>query len=399
MSIQIQVRNKVAVNLTPEKVIVCGNSGYELEFLFDEEWASETVKTARFVYRKGGQNYYDEVVFSGNTVNAPVLSGINSVLVGVYAGDLITTTPAVVECDKSILCGSGTHKDPTPDVYNQLVELINKGGATDEKIKSSVTEYLDTHPVSGLSSVAAGLLIEILRNGVFSSDQSANITALAEALVVTEEDPDEPVVPDDPEIPEVTLSSISATYSGGDVPVDTAVTDLTGIVVTAWYSDGSTATVTGYTLSGTIAEGSNTITVSYGGKTTTFTVTGVAESGGEAEGEAVEMESVNHSVCNTMYTDDGATTTKNYTGPTIASTEVFEQDTTVHINFTGGGGYFCIKVGCFDEEAATAYYVFSSGDTVTPYETTYTVKAGYKLIIKTYSAAVLYDTLTVTEVA
>lgn len=130
MSIQIQVRNKVAVNLTPEEVIVCGNSGYVVEFLFDDEWASEAVKTARFVYRRGGQNYFDDVVFSGTTVNAPVLSNINYVLVGVYEGDLITTTPAVVECEKSILCGSGKHEDPTPDVYNQLIELINSGGGT-----------------------------------------------------------------------------------------------------------------------------------------------------------------------------------------------------------------------------------------------------------------------------
>lgn len=78
--------------------------------------------------------------------------------------------------------------------------------------------------------------------------------------------------------PDVTLSSISATYSGGSVPVGTAVSDLTDITVTAHYSDGISETVTGYTLSGTIAEGSNTITVSYGGMTTTFTVTGVAES-------------------------------------------------------------------------------------------------------------------------
>lgn len=72
------------------------------------------------------------------------------------------------------------------------------------------------------------------------------------------------------------LTSISTTYSGGDVVAGTAVTALNGIVVTAHYFDGSTATVTGYTLSGTIAEGSNTITVSYGGMTTTFTVTGVS---------------------------------------------------------------------------------------------------------------------------
>ena len=74
----------------------------------------------------------------------------------------------------------------------------------------------------------------------------------------------------------VTLSSISATYIGGDVAVGTALSDLTGIVVTAQYSDGSTATVTGYTLSGEIAEGSNTITVTYQDKTATFTVAGTA---------------------------------------------------------------------------------------------------------------------------
>lgn len=88
--------------------------------------------------------------------------------------------------------------------------------------------------------------------------------------------------PDTPVIPEKTLTSISATYTGGAVPVGTAVSALTGIVVTAHYSDGSAATVTGYTLSGSIVEGSNTVTVTYGGKTVTVTVVGVAESTGDA---------------------------------------------------------------------------------------------------------------------
>ena len=60
--------------------------------------------------------------------------------------------------------------------------------------------------------------------------------------------------------------------------VGTSLDSLTGITVTGTYSDGSTANITGYTLSGTIAEGSNTITVSYGELTTTFTVTGIVES-------------------------------------------------------------------------------------------------------------------------
>lgn len=77
---------------------------------------------------------------------------------------------------------------------------------------------------------------------------------------------------------EVALSRISVTYTGGDVAIGTALSDLTGIAVTAYYANGVTKPVTDYTLSGTIAEGSNIITVSYGGKTATFTVTGVAES-------------------------------------------------------------------------------------------------------------------------
>ena len=76
-----------------------------------------------------------------------------------------------------------------------------------------------------------------------------------------------------PAIP--TLSSISATYAGGNVPIGTELTALTGITVTATYSDGTKSVVTGYNLSGTIAEGTNTITVTYEDKTTTFTVTGV----------------------------------------------------------------------------------------------------------------------------
>lgn len=89
--------------------------------------------------------------------------------------------------------------------------------------------------------------------------------------------------PDVPDEPEKTLTNISATYTGGDVTVGIALTDLTGITVKATYSDGSTANVTGYTLSGTIAEGSNTITVSYGGKTTIFTVTGIVGGGDEPD--------------------------------------------------------------------------------------------------------------------
>lgn len=76
------------------------------------------------------------------------------------------------------------------------------------------------------------------------------------------------------ETPEKILISISAVYSGGPVPAGTALDELVGVVVTAHYGDGSSAAVTDYTLSGVIAEGSNTIVASYGGMTATFEVVG-----------------------------------------------------------------------------------------------------------------------------
>lgn len=77
------------------------------------------------------------------------------------------------------------------------------------------------------------------------------------------------------------LSSITAVFTqGANVIYDTDTLDdlKQYLVVTAHYSDNSTATVTTYTLSGTLAVGTDTITVSYRGKTTTFTVTVISYS-------------------------------------------------------------------------------------------------------------------------
>lgn len=74
------------------------------------------------------------------------------------------------------------------------------------------------------------------------------------------------------------LVSISAVFTQGQTVVyDTDSLDSlkSMLVVTATYSGDATATVPSgsYTLSGTLTAGTSTITVSYGGKTDTFTVT------------------------------------------------------------------------------------------------------------------------------
>lgn len=185
--------------------------------------------------------------------NTAIYSGI-SVSSGIYNGE------AVVEEYADIL-----------EQWRQ--ELIDTGGVTDDRIKAAVESYLAENPVKGgLTDTEKTLILTLFKNAAYiSADMGAVLTQL-ETLWADTGSSD-----DSGGDTEATLSSISATYTGGDVAVGTAVSDLTGIVVTATYSDGSTQAVTGYTLSGTIAEGSNTILVIYGGKTTTFTVNGIVE--------------------------------------------------------------------------------------------------------------------------
>lgn len=75
--------------------------------------------------------------------------------------------------------------------------------------------------------------------------------------------------------PPVELDYITAAYTQSGTVYDTDTLDSlkADLVVTAFYDDGTSEPVTAYTLSGTLEVGTSTITVSYGGKTTIFTVT------------------------------------------------------------------------------------------------------------------------------
>jgi YD repeat-containing protein len=121
--LHVTVANKVATYNRRDGEIVCGNKDYTIQFTFDEEWAGQGVKTARFISAQG----YEDVVFEGNEVAVPVIINSFSVQVGVFAGDLQTTTPATIPCRKSILCQGGAPADPTPDVYAQIMALLNQG--------------------------------------------------------------------------------------------------------------------------------------------------------------------------------------------------------------------------------------------------------------------------------
>ena len=118
-------------------------------------------------------------------------------------------------------------------------------------------------------SQAAELLMQLLQNVTYSGNQTANLEALAQALGVsgTGQEP-----------AGIYLTELTVTYTGGEVPAGTSLTDLVGLSVLASFSDGSQEYVHSYTLSGDIQEGLNEITVIYQGKTATFQVMGTGSS-------------------------------------------------------------------------------------------------------------------------
>ncbi len=91
--IKINVADKVA-SAVGSPVIVCGNSNYKITFIFDSEWGAYQEKTARFTFKRDGIDKYIDVLFSGTSCTAPILTNIERVSIGVYAGDLRTTTGA-----------------------------------------------------------------------------------------------------------------------------------------------------------------------------------------------------------------------------------------------------------------------------------------------------------------
>lgn len=117
-TLRIAVNNKIATYTARDGQIVCGNSDYSLKFTFDSEWDEYTTKTARFVYN--GKHL--DVDFTGDECIVPVIINTDMVEVGVFAGNLSTTTAARIPCEHSILC-------LTSEVHEYQVEISREQAA------------------------------------------------------------------------------------------------------------------------------------------------------------------------------------------------------------------------------------------------------------------------------
>lgn len=73
----------------------------------------------------------------------------------------------------------------TADILQNAYSWKIVGNADSETVQQAVSDYLTTHPVagSGISHTAIELLITILQNVVFTSNQTSKIASLEEALL------------------------------------------------------------------------------------------------------------------------------------------------------------------------------------------------------------------------
>lgn len=140
-------------------------------------------------------------------------------------------------------------EEPTPEQMTIIEQLT----AEVADLKDEISE------LGGLSDDVKQALLQIAAKVAYTDDDGQDYYDALEAALY----------------PQATLVSISAVYTQSGTVYDTDTLDSlkADLVVTATYDDSTTETVTAYTLSGTLTEGTSTITVAYGGKTTAFTVT------------------------------------------------------------------------------------------------------------------------------
>ena len=101
MILHIDVVNKVATYQKRDGCIVCGNSGYQIEFNFDSEWDNVSDKQAVLIVN-GTPTYAD---ITDGVCNVPRITNADKIVVGVHSESAgMTTTGTEIPCKKSILC-------------------------------------------------------------------------------------------------------------------------------------------------------------------------------------------------------------------------------------------------------------------------------------------------------
>lgn len=131
--IHVNVKNKIATCSLRDPIVVCNNTDYTVKFTFDGEWDGVTAKVARFIWN----GKHSDVNIIDNKCTMPVIDNATECTIGVYGGNLSTSTPAKLLCRLSILNGQsaessdmrlrklidGTLTEVTPEILHGVTEI------------------------------------------------------------------------------------------------------------------------------------------------------------------------------------------------------------------------------------------------------------------------------------
>lgn len=167
------------------------NADYVAEFTFDEEWSGR-IKTARFIQ---GKKMVEQILSDDKCVIPIEILKRGILKVGVYT-DTMTSTMCFVSIKESIKEKDGITVQPTPDVYAQIIRMIEELGevtVSDEQIEEIVIKYLEENPVSGVDETEVQRIVaeyvEEHKDELKGVDgKSAYEIALANGFVGTEEE-------------------------------------------------------------------------------------------------------------------------------------------------------------------------------------------------------------------
>ena len=214
--------------------------------IYTDDAAISTSNTAAVAIHRPDNSYY--------TISAtPDVSGFYHLEM-----DQALTRPGKVECQLKVSSGDLVISTYT---FYVIVEPSTTGLPT-EQLGYDIYDLIDAAQQIqnvGLTEEIKQALLDCFEHVAWTDEHGQDYVDALEAALY----------------PPANLVSISAVYTQSGTVYDTDTLDSLrdDLVVTAHYDDSSSSVVANYTLSGTLSVGTSAVTVSYGGKTTTFSVT------------------------------------------------------------------------------------------------------------------------------
>ena len=241
--------NQNSFRLFPTIYMVQNDTGRELKMILDDVTLDGTETGAVAIKRSDGSYY---------TITATIDATNNA-----FDADMTQalTQPSRTECQLKVTASD----DTVISTYTFIIMVQpSTDGISEEQLGYSVQQLRqDAEDIrtGGMPAALRLALLQIAQKVAYIDENGAQYYQdLYDALA-----------------PSAILTGITAVYTQSGTVYDTdSLDDLKAdLVVTAAYSDGTTETLlaSAYTLSGTLAAGTDTITVTYEDKTDTFSVT------------------------------------------------------------------------------------------------------------------------------